>query len=255
MSTVEVVCLANSWKHGGRCVAGLRTDGGGWVRPVSDEPEGILQSWHYTLAKGREAALLDVLKMPLLGPQPTLHHPEDWLMGVGQWERSKKLSVPNIRALLQHSVASGPELLGDRSGKISYASFHKNPAAASLALVQPEALSWQIERTAAGRRQIRAVFNLADAAYNLPLTDPVWKTWLAVLPEGCHPWKVAGSEPLLTVSLGEPFGKESYCYKLVAGVVTLPPAHPYQHLLQDKRNLWPIIWGWMLGRAGRRRFS
>lgn len=254
MSTVEVICLANSWKHGGRCVAGLRTDGGGWVRPVSDEPEGVLQSWHYTLAKGQEAAPLDVLRMQLVGPHPTLHHPEDWLMGCGQWERSKKLSPPNVRTLLQNSLAAGPELLGDRSGKIAYASLQKNLAAASLALVRPEALSWQIGRTATGKRQIRAVFRLADADYNLPLTDPVWKTRLAVLPEGRHSWKVAGSEPLLTVSLGEPFGKERYCYKLVAGVVTLPPAHPYQYLLQDKKNLWPIIWDWMSGRVGRRRF-
>lgn len=28
MPVVEMVCLANSYKHGGRCVAGLRTDGG-----------------------------------------------------------------------------------------------------------------------------------------------------------------------------------------------------------------------------------
>jgi hypothetical protein len=255
MSTVEIVCLANSWKHGGRCVAGLRTDGSGWVRPVSDEPEGVLQSWHYTLSKGREAALLDVLKMRLLRPQPTLHHPEDWLMDCGQWERSKKLSVLNARALLLNSLVAGPELLGDRNGKISYAAFRENPAAASLALVQPEALSWQVGRSeATGKQQIRAVFRLADIAYNLPLTDPVWQTRLAVLPAGCHPWKALGLEPLLTISLGEPFGRESYCYKLVAGVVILPPANLNQYLLQ-KRNLWPIIWGWMSERAGRRRSS
>src|SRR6266850_2762793 len=32
MPLVDLICLANSNKMGGRCIAGLRTDGGGWVR-------------------------------------------------------------------------------------------------------------------------------------------------------------------------------------------------------------------------------
>ncbi|WP_375233212.1 dual OB domain-containing protein [Pseudomonas syringae] len=36
--TLDMVCLANSWKHGGRCIAGKIYGGdrsGEWIRPVS----------------------------------------------------------------------------------------------------------------------------------------------------------------------------------------------------------------------------
>jgi hypothetical protein len=43
LPTVEIVCLANSRKAGGRCIAGVRTDTGAWVRPVSSGREGTLR--------------------------------------------------------------------------------------------------------------------------------------------------------------------------------------------------------------------
>jgi hypothetical protein len=254
MATVEVICLANSWKHGGRCIAGLRTDGGGWIRPVSTGSGGILQSRHYTLARGREAALLDVLQICLLNPQPALHHPEDWLLDAGQWEQSMQFSPSTIRAFLQRNLTVGPELLGNTDGKIAYSLFQQKSAGASLALIQPEAISWLIEKSAAtGRRKVRVIFALAGGLYNLPLTDPVWQKRLAALPDGCHSWKEGRRELLLTISLGEPFGREGYCYKLVAGVIALPPANWYTDIVFEMRKLWHITWDWTLGRVGRRR--
>jgi hypothetical protein len=35
MPTFEMICLAKSSKRGGICIAGLKTDGSGWLRPVS----------------------------------------------------------------------------------------------------------------------------------------------------------------------------------------------------------------------------
>jgi len=222
MPTLDVICLANSSKHGGRCVAGLRLDGRGWVRPVSAEPGGVLQAWHYTLAGGGEAALLDVLKMRLVGPQPEPHHPENWLMDFGHWERAAS-PAPQVQETLLQNLATGPELLGDREEKIAHASLRQKPAAESLALVRPEALSWQVqEGHPAGRRRTRAVFTLAGVTYNLPLTDPVWRKRLSDLPEGCHPWGEDGQDLLLTISLSEPFERDGFCYKLVAAVIALP---------------------------------
>ena len=39
-----------------------------------------------------------------------------------------------------------------------------------------------------------------------------------------HPTKIhpcVGAETLLTVSLGEPYGRDGYCYKLAAAVIAL----------------------------------
>lgn len=244
MPTVEIVCLANSWKRGGRCVAGLRTDGTGWVRPVSAEPEGILQAKHYQLAWGREAAVLDILNVPLLGPQPAPHHPEDWRVDTGRRKRGGPVSSQALLEFLDQGLSYGPKLLGDCNEKISHSFLQCHPAAESLALVRPETLSWQVRRQPdAAKPKIRAQFVLADAFYSLPLTDPVCLHRLANLPDGDHAWDT-GQTPLLTISLGEPFGQNADCYKLVAGVISLPLIN------QNRKKLWRIIWDWTSGRAG-----
>ena len=220
MPTLDVICLANSHKHGGRCVAGLRTDGGGWVRPVSVEPEGVLQAWHYTLAKGGEAALLDVLRMRLTSARPDPHHPENWLMDFGLWSLTARPLPQAARELLRQSLAPGPDLLGDCEGRTVYADLVKRPALASLALVRPEGLSWQVRQDGVtGKRRMRAVFRLAGAVYDLPVTDPARLKVLESHAPGLYP--DGGVETLLTVSLGEPYGRNGYCYKLVAAVIAL----------------------------------
>ncbi len=60
MLGLDIICLANSRKLTGRCVAGLRTDGMGWVRPVSALPDGTLSMKDYTLDHGNEVELLDI---------------------------------------------------------------------------------------------------------------------------------------------------------------------------------------------------
>ena len=218
MPTLDVICLANSHKHGGRCVAGLRLDGGGWVRPVSTEPEGVLQAWHYTLAGGGEAALLDVLRMRLTAPRPDPHHPENCRMDFGLWGLVARPLPRRAQEILWESLAPGPDLLGDREDKIAFAALVKRPALASLALVHPESLSWEVRQNgAADKRRTRAVFHLAGAWYNLPVTDPLHLNSLASRPVGSYPEDSA--ETLLTVSLSEPFARDGFCYKLVAAVI------------------------------------
>lgn len=243
MPIVEVICLANSRKQSGRCVAGLRVDGGGWVRPVSAEPDGVLQSWHYTLASGREAALLDVLKMRLVCPQPAPHHPEDWLINTGQWESAARAGLPQMLEFLQQSATAGPELLGGTESRIEYKALRRKPAAASLALVRPQELHWQIEESPqAGKRRTRAAFTLAGAPYSLPLTDPIWLKRLASLPCGCHPWEANEQEALLTISLSEPFAGDGFCYKLAAAVIVLPSIPTQESVLETIKSRWRIFW-------------
>ncbi len=255
MPTATIICLANSWKHGGRCIAGVRMDTGEWIRPVSPEPEGILQAWHYTLTDGGEAAVLDVLTIPLSCSQPEPHHPENWLIDSGQWERGASPALPELREILNQNLSPGPELLENRDGKIAFASLQQKPIAGSLALVRPEVMSCLIEGSLPpGRRRVRIVFTLAGTVYDLPLTDPLWLKQLEHFPDGRHLWEENGAEALLTISLSEPFSKDGFCYKLVAAVITLPTASAHKGLLEGVKTKWRIIWDWTLGRAGRRRF-
>src|SRR5262249_30062103 len=91
---------------------------------------------------------------------------------------------------------------------------------------------WVIKTNAQGERRPRVAFRLQGVMYNLSLTDPAWERRLHDLPPGDHRRAAVGLLPdaavLLTVSLSEPFqpepAAETYCYKLVAAVIVLPPA-------------------------------
>ena len=60
----RIICLANSWKHGERCIAGIHPITGKWIRPVSQLPEGQVPK-EMRLINRREPALLDILEIPL----------------------------------------------------------------------------------------------------------------------------------------------------------------------------------------------
>lgn len=112
MEWVDIVCLANSRKHAGRCVAGLRVDGGGWVRPVSQRPDGSLFPQDYWLDADSQPALLDLISVPLERAEPLPHQPENWVLGDGVWrlkERPAPASV--VRNLLRKHRPASPLIL------------------------------------------------------------------------------------------------------------------------------------------------
>ena len=227
MPIVELICLANSRKHSGRCVVGLRTDGQGWIRPISPYGDGALFPWHYTLDDGTEAQLLDIVRLEVESHQPKAHQPEDWLLAEKTpWQLLFRPAPDFCRLLLRRAVVRGPDVLGNQLDRVPFNSFAQTPAPASLALVWPRDVLWEIRRNDArgGKRQSRVRFTLGSAGYNLSVTDPVWEKRLADLPPGVHRSSDAGlaadDEILLTVSLGEPYGAD--CYKLVAAVIVLP---------------------------------
>jgi hypothetical protein len=222
MPEIEIICLANSRKRQGRCIAGLRTDGGGWVRPVAPCGDGSLFPQQYRLRDGAEPQVGDMLRIGVQSPLPKPHQPENWLIDGTRWELLARPLPGEKHALLQASVVAGPELFGNRSDRLPENSFH-NPTEASLALVVPQNLRWRIFLTEDFRRRTRAVFSLGAAEYDLSLTDPVWEERLRHLPESFLEQEASNfplpDSVLLTVSLSEPFN--GFCYKLVAAVIVL----------------------------------
>jgi len=227
MPSVDILCLANSRKHAGRCVAGLRTDGKGWVRPVAPRKEGVLFERDYTLADRTHAGVLDVLRIRLVRPQPEPHQPENWIIDPARsWELIARPPTPAHLQMLRRFVVGGPDLLGNRGDRVPFNSFLQTPARASLALVRPTDLRWRLVRTRTGKAQTRALFRVGPTPYNLSVTDLFVEARLAGQRLGDHPVTSAGLRPddevLLTISLGEPFEEDWCCYKLVAAVIALP---------------------------------
>jgi hypothetical protein len=230
MPEVEMLCLANSRKLIGRCVAGIRTDGRGWIRPVRDSPDGVLFPQDYDLGDRNDAALLDVLRIPVSEPRPELHQPENWLLAPGRWQLVRRIPAPLAMPLLRRALTPGPGLFEDRYDRVPYELFLDRPASASLTLIEPRTVQWQIRTGRRGNRQTRAIFALRGQVYNLSVTDPLFEEQTLQLGEGIHPCTAAGiaaSDRLLfTISLGEPFPRTGDCFKLVAAVLVVPPAPP-----------------------------
>lgn len=230
MPSMEIICLANSRKLGGRCIAGLRTDGGGWVRPVAEDEEGTLFLQHFGLQEGSVPHLLDVLQVPLAAPHPRPYQPENWVVGPGQWKLVDRPANQSIHSLLKSHLVTGPELLGGWSDRIPLWRLELEPAKASLALIAPAELRWQIIATPSGKRQTRAVFELKGTSYNLAVTDPRWEARLSHLTAGTYDSEShQQGRILLTVSLGEPYDLDLCCYRLVAAVIQVPKEWEKSH--------------------------
>jgi len=223
LPTIEIICLANSRKLSGRCIAGLRTDGRGWIRPVSESPDGTLFQGHYVLKDGSEAQVLDVLKIELLKPRPAPYQPENWVISSTHWKLIERPASFEQQRIFRAFIVHGPALFGDQSDRISAEVFSEAPAESSLGLVIPDEIEWTVTKNIKGRRQIRALFNLGGAPYNLGITDPVLEQYLTKRPFGNYSIDSIGlkrnDKLLLTVSLGEPF--QGDCYKLVTSVLFL----------------------------------
>src|SRR5262249_45899508 len=180
-------CLANSKKYQARCVAGLCTDGRGWVRPIGPNEHGTLEARHYTLDDGSEARVLDLLRIELECPRPEPHQPENWLVGPARWKLIARPVHKSQLGVLRDGIVAGPALLGSRSDRTPCAAFRSSAAGASLALVKPCDLEWLVTTSPRGKPQVRALFKLGGAPYSLSVTDPVWERKLCGRPARQHP--------------------------------------------------------------------
>ncbi len=226
MPYVEMVCLANSRKLNGRCVAGLKTDGQGWLRPVSDTVDGTLSQNDYALDGGGETEVLHVVRVPVLRPRPEPHQPENCVIDTSQWWKYSGLANKGFASLLAAHLSTSPYLFGSASDRIPFSQLQRSPASESLALIAPGDLEWSTGTNPFdGRHRTRALFVYRSTFYNLVVTDPVWEKRLIDIGYGSGRYEsdlAKDGRILLTISLGEPFRWDGCCYKLVAGVVEIP---------------------------------
>ncbi len=210
MTEVDILCLANSWKTGGRCVAGLRLDDGSWLRPVSDNESGELSHQQCMMDIGHAVRPLDVVRVYLEKPSPRPHQPEDWIIADRQWRFLERRSVADVRKLLKKaSEERKTGIFGNESDSLSWKAISGGSVRvqSSLTLVKVDTPEF---RWGTRRGQKRAVFDHAGVTYDLAMT---FKNELSI--------GASSSKWYFTISLGEPLN--GYCYKLIAGAIELPP--------------------------------
>lgn len=223
MQLDRIVCLANSYKHDNRCVAGISLSSRQWIRLVADRDSGCIARERTCYSDGSEAAILDVVEAEIAEPCGSQFHPEDVLVTDRRWKKIRRFDQQADLEFLATLANSRPEILGGYGDRVCSGREHPAPFTSSLELVHPEDLWWWI-REEKGKRRNRALFRLGNAGrvrYDLAVTDPQWLESLQFLPAGIYPhgyfFRGAAPSTCLTISLSEAY--ESFHYKLVAGVV------------------------------------
>lgn len=217
-----IVCLANSWKKSGSCVAGKEIsaacDLGSWIRPVSDRPTHEISLAEQTYADGTRPALLDKIEVCLQEHVPKEYQVENHLICPDtRWIKTGTVSWSDLDTAIDECGDSlwlnGYGSTNGINDQIPYEQAKRLPD--SLKLIEPDAISIVVAREGIfGRRAARAHFLLNGKNYVLKVTDPMASQHYCGLGNGRH--VVASAR--LCVSLGEPF--KGICYKLVAGIVT-----------------------------------
>ena len=233
--TKTIVCLANSIRPRGFCVAGKEVPAeggfGGWIRPVNAQNKDAISSEDMVFADGRRPQPLDVISIPLLEPTPNQHQQENHAIDIGKsWEKEGVLNKNDLPQLLDHIPG---ELWVNESGfekndRISISAAHN--LRNSLLLIRPEppmtiTVDWHARHRR--RRVCTATFHHNHCAYQLRVTDPLAQKKYSdkslhdyhesgtVLP--CQ-YPVATDNVYLCLSITEmPVGR--HYYKLVAAII------------------------------------
>jgi len=213
----RVICLANSRRPGGRCVAGIDMDTGQWVRPVLKNHNGIPDS--ATLFGEHRLAPLDVIEVELAAPHlTTKYQRENCIITSNNWKVTGTVASSDVleycskdpSILHGHSKVVEPTLL-DAKAPEDWASLElRRLPKVKFEPHEKKAGSWVAHFSAAG---------MPGTSYSLSVTDPVFE-------ERLRAGEKLDGEWLLAISLTEPIAYPQYnlpelCYKLVAGVIEL----------------------------------
>ena len=222
--TKTIVCLANSWKPGGRCVAGREQtpDGlGAWIRPVSDRASREISDYERRVERGGFTDVLDVVEIEFIRPIPLRHQSENHLIDRSQaWKRSHRITWTEVSSMVE-ALASPLWLNGFSSYHGSNDRIPENFLVNynnSLMLIKPKGLRIRVQDETRyerpNEREVRAIFSAGGYTYQLAVTDPDVKAEFLGMPDGLYNVDSAA----LCVSLTEAF--HGFAYKLVATIFT-----------------------------------
>lgn len=218
----RIVCLANSRKLGGRCIAGLELIDnrvGSWLRPISDRPHEEVSSTELLFADGGSPGVMDVVDIPLLEARPRSFQQENWLLDPGRnANRVGTLGWDGLAVLADRPVRLWV------NGHSTYHGIHDHiPLSvaqslnSSLCLIYVDGLRLEVFAPSANfgnpAQRVYAQFSYGGSSYRLRVTDSVYEDRYLPFANSRHQL----GECFLTISLGEPFN--DFVYKLIAAVV------------------------------------
>jgi len=221
-----MLCLANSKKPSGRCVAGreLTASGAGqWIRPVSSRPGEEVSENERQYEDGSDPKLLDVIDIPLLQHYPHACQTENWLLDPAQyWRRVRRADWDELQKCVENPATlwiNGYSTYHGQHDEVALLEADK--LTKSLFLIRVPSVSLQVfapsEAFGNPKRRVQAQFQHCGVSYALWATDPHIEREFLALKDGSY----ALGESCLTISMGEPYRSKGndYRYKLVAAII------------------------------------
>lgn len=224
-ATKRIVCLANSRKHNGRCIAGIELidrQPSHWVRPVSNRPGAEVSEYERQYPDGSDPRVLDLMEVPLLGPAPDGYQTENWLLDPeSYWMPKGRVSWAQ---LAHFEDVEGPLWPSDAPSTFHGVNDRVRASEAdrfdhSLRLIRVADLTIRVFAPSAAfnnpKRRVQGRFTYLGLSYGVWVTDPVAERLYLGQPDGAYEI----GDCYVTMSLGER-SDDGYCYKLIAALIT-----------------------------------
>ena len=220
-----IICFANSYKHGGYCLAGKEIQGGHigqWIRPVSNRPGHEVSAEEMRYSSEGAVRVLDIAQVHLDGPSPVAHQPENHLLARNvRWTRVGRASwtlvdqsTDDLDVDFWGGGSSSAHGLLDRltpEYATAIGSSLKLVNVTDLCIIVATEAGYQLESP---RRKVRAEFSYGSRRYRVVVTDPHAKSKYLALKDGEH---VVGPV-VLCISNSEVLG--GFVYRLLAAIIT-----------------------------------
>ena len=216
------LCLANSRKLSGRCIAGREVVGerpGPWIRPISNREHQEVSEYERRYEDGTDPKVLDVIEIPLVEARPHEFQQENWLLDPNfYWERQGRIGWSELKGFVE---PSGPLWLNHNS---SYHGMNDRipldvavTLRSSLRLIHVDRMTIHVSCPGAAfdnpKRRVQGRFEHDGDDYWLWVTDPIYERRYLAQPDGSYPL----GECCLTISLGEPY--QDVVYKMIAAII------------------------------------
>lgn len=216
MARIEFLCLANSKKLGGRCVAGIDLQSDRLIRPITATKNHAFQFANVRTAGAQDFRYLrplDVIRFDLGEARPSISQPENYRVNDGPWRLVRRVGIDEgkIPPELTRHIGSGSSLLNLPHKGSPFIDATSTNVPSSLALVHVVEPSFR----KALDSKIRCIFEYQKATFDLPFTDNLFR-----FPSfGSSGILTSPKAWLLLISLGEAWQGKNW--KLVAGAIPI----------------------------------
>ncbi|MFC6919436.1 dual OB domain-containing protein [Meiothermus taiwanensis] len=230
----RILCLANSRKKSGRCVAGreaLDNVPGPWIRPVSTRPNKEISKDERQYRDGSDPQVLDIIDIPFIQHQPYGCQTENWLLDANnRWTKVGQVGWVELLRYVENPATLWTNTRSTNKGENDeILQADADALQNSLFLIHVPSLKLRVFKSTDDlgnpKRRVQADFMYRNIRYALWVTDPVIERDYMDRIDDTYDL----GESCLTVSLGEPFRKQNgeWCrYKLVAAVIQRESVKP-----------------------------